>query len=151
MATCKTYAAQDSRSETGKKPQTPNSERQTDGQQAPHARPPDAETVRCERRSPTSTKEIALTLKPKPTPLLLSKMEKPPNSDCWHRALTHQLGGDTDPRVTELSTGMDGASGSGSSVGADLEDTQDASLLPSAHVGAGEPSPGRKRGRGWEH
>ena len=43
--------------------------------------------------------------------------------------------------MTELSTGVDGVSGPGSSVDADSEDTQDASLLPSTHVGAGQPSP----------
>lgn len=48
---------------------------------------------------PLATKEIELSLKGKPTPPLVSKMEKPPNSDCWHGALIHQLGGDTDPRV----------------------------------------------------
>lgn len=36
---CETYAAQDSRSETGKKPQKPKSKRQRNGQKAPHASP----------------------------------------------------------------------------------------------------------------
>ena len=53
--------------------------------------------------------------------------------------------------MTELSTGVDGVSGPGSGMGADSEDAQDASLLPSVYVGAGQPSPRRKRGCGWEH